>query len=60
MKDAWQVYLDNYFSGHVKSDAQSKLVTAADRWHHSARAAWAAWGIPSATDKSLTHSAVAK
>ena len=54
---AWQVYLDNYASVHIR-DRQSiaRATREINAWHQATRHAWLAWGIPSAADKSVSES----
>lgn len=54
--EAWQAYLDNFASVLILllKDAEKVEGTASD-WHKKARAAWEAWNIPSAADKSVAN-----
>ena len=54
---AWQVYLDNYASVHIR-DRQTiaRATREINAWHKATRQAWLSWGIPSATDKSVSES----
>ena len=58
---AWQVYLDNYASFLIARIRRAQeLEGKASQWHRSARAAWEAWNIPSAQDKSVANAYTAQ
>ena len=59
--EAWQVYLDSFASLLIVllKDAE-KFEGQASDWHKKARAAWEAWNIPSAADKSVANAYEAK
>ena len=61
LHEAWQAYLDNYASVHVRQrKAQAQAVREINEWHKATRAAWRRWNIPSAEDKSVSESTFAK
>ena len=60
LREAWQVYLDNYASVHVEPRYRKRVEGEANAWHTAARNAWERWNIPASREKSLSLSLVAK
>ena len=57
----WQVYLDNFAHGEIaRLAALKKLQGEMNVWHKNAQEAWRSWSIPSAADKRVTRSLLAK